>query len=317
MVKSTRIKKINRSVGNKHIVILGLILLFFVTGKAQSFSDFLTPSDSLNTTRRAIVVTSQAAVSTVALIGLHEMWYKDYPKSSFHFKNDNADWLQMDKAGHVFSSYHLGRISSDLLQWSGVSHKQSVLYGGGFGLAFLTAVEVFDGTSSEWGFSWGDVAANATGTFLYISQEYLWREQRVIPKYSFHTTHLAKMRPEVLGTSLNEQLLKDYNGQTYWLSANLYSFLKWESLPKWFNVAAGYGAHGMLAGNAKTQEGLLLPSMERYRQFYLSFDVDLSKIETKSRFLRTLFSTINVVKIPAPTVEFAVGRKPQWYLLYF
>jgi hypothetical protein len=38
-------------------------------------------------------------------------WFKptlvyDYP--IFHFINDNAEWLQMDKAGHIYSSYHLG-----------------------------------------------------------------------------------------------------------------------------------------------------------------------------------------------------------------
>jgi hypothetical protein len=40
-------------------------------------------------------------------------WFKptlvyDYP--IFHFINDNAEWLQMDKAGHIYSSYHLGRL---------------------------------------------------------------------------------------------------------------------------------------------------------------------------------------------------------------
>jgi hypothetical protein len=32
------------------------------------------------------------------------------PRSDFHFINDNAEWLQMDKAGHIYSSYHLGRL---------------------------------------------------------------------------------------------------------------------------------------------------------------------------------------------------------------
>lgn len=282
---------------------------------AQSgITTFLTPSDTLNSSRRNGVVISQATLSATALVGLNEMWYKDYERSGFHFKNDNSDWLQMDKAGHVFSSYHLGRMSSELLQWSGVSREQSVLYGGGFGLVFLTAVEVFDGTSSEWGFSWGDVAANTSGTLLYLSQEWLWQEQRIIPKFSFHTTHFSAIRPEVLGSSFNEQLMKDYNGQTYWLSFNLNSFIQWKSLPQWLNLAVGYGAEGMISGN---NTYVFQPEIERYRQFYFSFDVDLSRIETKSKFLKTLFSTINFIKIPTPTIEFNSPRKAQFHWFYF
>jgi hypothetical protein len=38
----------------------------------------------------------------------------------------------MDKAGHLFSSYHLGRFGAEMLQWSGTSKKNQVLYGAGF-----------------------------------------------------------------------------------------------------------------------------------------------------------------------------------------
>src|SRR5690606_20640636 len=118
------------------------------------------------------------------------------------------------------------------------------------GFAFLTAVEVFDGFSQEWGFSWGDMIANASGTGLYIGQELLWNEQRIIPKFSFHQTKFAAKRPETLGSSFQEQILKDYNGQTYWLSFNLHAFTKNDFFPKWLNVAIGHSATGMLYGNS-------------------------------------------------------------------
>ena len=35
------------------------------------------------------------------------MVYK-YPKSKFHFINDNREWLQMDKFGHAMTSYYTG-----------------------------------------------------------------------------------------------------------------------------------------------------------------------------------------------------------------
>lgn len=88
-----------------------------------AIENFLKPADSLNIQRRNGVIISQAAIATATFVGLNELWYKDYPKSDFHTINDNAEWLQMDKAGHVFSAYQLSKASSDALAWSGVSKK--------------------------------------------------------------------------------------------------------------------------------------------------------------------------------------------------
>ena len=274
--------------GFKSIVIL---LLFCCSQKsfAQSYiENFLKPSDTLNKKRLKTLVISESVIGSATLIGLNQLWYADYPRSNFHFINDNAEWLQMDKAGHVFSSYHLGSFGANALKWSGASRKSQLIYGSTLGLAFMTTVEVFDGYSANWGASLGDVAANISGTALYVSQELLWKEQRIVPKFSFHTTPYASARPNVLGSSIQEQILKDYNGQTYWLSVNIYSFAKTSKIPKWLNVAIGYGAEGMITGNGEFTNTIFLPESKRYRQFYLSLDVDLTKIETKSHFVKTI-----------------------------
>lgn len=278
---------------------------------------FLKPSDSLDKKRQNSIVIAESVLAAGALVGLNQLWYADYPQSNFHFINDNSEWLQMDKLGHSFSSYHLGRFGAEMLQWSGASKKNQLIYGAGLGFAFLTAVEVLDGYSSEWGASTGDVIANASGTTLYISQELLWKEQRITPKFSFHTTQFAAYRPDVLGRSLSEQILKDYNGQTYWLSTNLYSFSKGSKIPKWLNLAVGYGANGMVSGNTENSPQNSTQKVERFRQFYLSFDVDLTKIETKSHFLKTIFSVFNTIKIPAPTIEYSANEGLKGHWLYF
>ena len=298
--------------------ILPLILVSFQIGYSQNgrFENFFKPSDSLNLKRQNTVIISEAFIAAGTLLTLNQLWYANYPQSKFHFINDNSDWLQMDKAGHVFSAYQIGRFGSEMLQWSGSSRKNQLIYGAGLGLVFLTAVEVLDGYSREWGASSGDMVANAAGTALYVSQELLWKEQRITPKFSFHSTKFAELRPEVLGKSFSEQILKDYNGQTYWLSANLHSFAKESKLPKWLNVAIGYGAEGMVTGNIKNTE-LLANNPARFRQFYLSFDVDLTKIETNSRFLKTVFSVLNTVKVPAPTIEFRRFNNIKYHLIYF
>lgn len=316
MDQQPRRKKINL----KYKVCFVLTLLLF-SGiddvKAQNKLDrFLKSSDTLNINRQNTVIFSEAILASGALIGLNQLWYADYPRSKFHFINDNAEWLQMDKIGHFYSSYQMGRMGSEVLDWSGASKKKQLLYGAGLGFAFLTAVEILDGYSSEWGASTGDVIANASGTALFVSQEFLWKEQRITPKFSFHTTQFAAYRPNVLGGNFTEQILKDYNGQTYWLSINLYSFAKSSKIPKWLNLAIGYGANGMLSGYPQNTNELL-PKTERFRQFYLSFDVDLTKIKTNSPVLKTVFSIFNTLKVPAPTIEMTQFNHFKMHFIYF
>jgi len=300
---------------------LKFLLILLLSFPSLSFSQsqletFLTPSDTLNTSRRATVYVSEAAIGGLTLIGLNQLWYADYKRSSFHTINDNNEWLQMDKMGHVFSSYQLGRVGANVLNWSGASKKEQLIYGSTLGFAFLTTVEVFDGFSEEWGFSWGDMAANATGTGLYVGQELLWDEQRITLKYSFHQTKYAELRPDKLGNGLLEELLKDYNGHTYWLSFNIHSFLKQSKIPKWLNVAVGYGADGMVFAHNESVNNFVT-NKHRKRQFYLSLDVDLSRIETKSYILRSIFDVLNVIKMPFPALEFNDENGIKLHGVYF
>ncbi|MBP6588072.1 MAG: DUF2279 domain-containing protein [Flavobacterium sp.] len=295
-----------------------LFLLAFQSVLGQnSFDNFFKPSDSLNKKRQNSLYITEAVLASGALIGLNQLWYADYPRSDFHFINDNAEWMQMDKLGHLYTSYHIGRFGAETLNWSGASKQNQLVYGAGLGFVFLTAVEVMDGFSEEWGASMGDVVANAAGTALYVSQELIWNEQRIIPKFSYHKTQYSNYRPDLLGSTTQEQILKDYNGQTYWFSVNLYSFAKKSKIPKWLNVALGYGAEGMIGEN-EVINPIIFPSKPlKFRQFYLSLDLDLTKINTKSHFLKTVFSVFNTVKIPAPTLEYSAQEGFKFHGLYF
>lgn len=296
-----------------HIVFGFLCLTSF---SQSSINLFLKPSDTLNRPRRNAVVISEAALGTISLFALNQLWYADYPRSNFHTLDDNSEWLQMDKLGHVYSAYQLGNAGADILKWSGVSKKDQLIYGGTLGFTFLTAVEVLDGFSEEWGFSWGDMAANVTGTGLFIGQELLWNEQRITMKYSFHRTPYASQRPDKLGEGLAEEFLKDYNGQTYWLSFNIHSFFKQSKIPTWMNVAFGYGADGMLTGDYEP-ENSLFQNQNRVRQFYLSLDIDLTRIKTNSHVLKTVFELFNTIKVPFPTMEFNGKNGIRFHGIYF
>lgn len=296
-----------------------LFLLLVDLSFAQTDSLEVIPSDPkpVNKKRIALIVGTEATLYAGSLIGLNELWYKNYPRSSFHFFNDNKEWLQMDKVGHIITAYYVGRIGIDFFKWGGMERKKAIWYGGVLGSVYQTTIEVLDGFSTEWGFSTGDFAANTAGSLLVISQELLWDEQRIVLKYGFQKSRYAAYRPNLLGKNLNENLLKDYNGQTYWLSVNPSSFMNKSTwFPKWLNIAIGYGADGMTGGYTNpisTDDNGNVITFERYRQFYLSLDVDLTRIKTHSAFLKTVCTVIGFIKIPAPALEFnKYGVKGQW-----
>lgn len=289
----------------KHI--LFFVLCSYIGFSQSKFDQFLTASDTLNKPRCNLVIISEASISAITLVGLNQLWYADFERSKFQTINDNNEWLQLDKMGHAFTAYQLGKHGAQLLKWSGVSKRDQLLYGATLGFTFLSAVEVLDGYSKAWGFSWGDILANGAGSSLYIGQELLWEEQRIALKYSFRQTQYAKLRPNKLGNNLLEQVLKDYNGQTYWLSANLHTFFKQSNIPSWLNLAIGYGGEGMLTGVKKTDDRVFVDN-NRYRQYYLSFDINLNAIKTKSKLLGSVFQVFNMVKIPLPTLEFSKNR---------
>lgn len=284
------------------------IFLIVILPSATLSAQLPHPTDTLHAKRFKLVTIGAATFYTGTMTGLYALWYRDYPQSSLHTINDNNEWLGMDKAGHLTTSYYMGRCGYQALHWSGVSEKRAIWYGGTSGLFFLTTVELFDGFSKEWGFSWGDMAANTIGSALFISQQLLWHNQPITLKFSTHTTPLAKYRPNILGENLPQRVLKDYNGQTYWLSLNLTSLTGRQPYwPTWLNIALGYGADGMLGGRANpiSSNGQLYPNKKRYHQFYLSFDIDLTRIPTKSKTLHTLLSALGFIKIPLPTLEYS------------
>lgn len=278
-----------------------------------------TKSLKINKSRRTGLLIGGGLVYAGSMTGLYQLWYKNHPQSSFHFINDNHEWLQMDKAGHATSSYYIGLLGNEALRWAGANNNNAAWYGGSLGFAYLTVIEILDGFSAGWGASSGDLIANGLGSAAFISQQLIWKEQRVLMKWSFHMTGYAKYRPDLLGRSFAERAIKDYNGQTIWLSANISSFLKSESrFPGWLNIAFGYGAEGMTGANSNTafHNEQPVPGFDRYRQFFISPDIDLTRIRTKSVLLNKTLKAFGFLKIPLPTVEFS-SKGTKFHPFYF
>jgi hypothetical protein len=301
-----------------------IFLLFFDYTKLYSQSaagdsiSFFKRSHVPDKSRIRLLNYSVAGLYPVSMSWLYTQWYSGYDRSAFHFFNDNAEWELMDKFGHAWDAYNIARPLMKVYHWAGYDNRKATIISSSIAFLFQTTVEVFDGFSSEWGFSTGDVICNAIGTGTFVSQQLYWGEQRITLKYSFHQTKFSKYRPDVLGKSLPENILKDYNGLTYWVSVNPYSFLK-NNFPKWLSLGIGFGAEGMTGGtqNPSEVDGILLPFFERYRQYYLSVDIDLARIKTKSEFLNSCFKLINIIHLPAPALEFRQGKSPAFHAFYF
>jgi VanZ family protein len=291
------------------------------TSDSQLPTSFFTPSPTLNKQRLHLVTYSAIGLYPATMSWFYTQWYSDYSQTNFHLFNDEAEWQQMDKCGHIMSAYSIGKPLFRIFQWTGMNDTKSVLYGAGIAYLYQSTIEMFDGFSSEWGFSLSDVGANTLGSAILISQQLLWNQQRIVLKESFHQTKYSAYRPNVLGKDLAENILKDYNGQTYWASVNVFSFLqnKESKFPKWLSVAVGYGAEGMVGARTNPSEvdGKVVPSFQQYRQYYLGLDFELSRLETKSKFLNGFFKVINIVRLPAPAVEFNQDRGTKFYWLYF
>ena len=257
----------------------------------------------------------------VAQAGLYAAWYREQPPQRFQFFNDGAQWKQVDKAGHSYSAFQLSQVSAQAFRRAGIAPDKSICYGSIAGFLLLLPTEVFDGFSQAYGFSWHDLAANAAGSALLLGQHTLWKAVRVHPKFSFHRTSLAEKRPGTLGRNLAEEVLKDYNGQTYWLSVDLHAFARnrFPQFPKWLNVAVGYGAHSMLHARTEANQAT---GYTAYREFYLALDLDLHHYRkpptTLGRKLwNGLLYTINLVHLPAPALSYQTGRGFVFYPLYF
>ncbi len=280
-----------------------------------------------NKKRVTLVAAGNIAGYGGSMAALYKSWYSQYPQSNFHTFDDNREWKQIDKFGHAYAAYIESYGSMEMWRWAGLSRKQRIWIGGMSGAAYQTLIEVLDGFSAQWGWSWSDFAANMVGSSLLVSQELAWNEQRIRYKFSFHRKEYGNQQLDqranvIYGSSTMERMLKDYNGQTYWLSANLKSFLPHSNLPAWLNIAGGYGAEGMFGARVNVwkdeHDNVTLDrrDIKRYRQFYIAPDIDLSKIRTKSKFLRLTFGVLNSFKFPAPSLELS-NNKLRWNWIHF
>lgn len=285
------------------IFLFAILLCCFSSTFAQK--SILDGADSLNKNR---FICSSICVGTLwsgSIIGLSRVWYKDFPKTTFHTFDDSKEWMQMDKMGHVFSAYHLSDKVSKVYRWAGVDRKKSAWIGAGVGWGYQFSFELLDARNAGWGFSWSDITANTVGSGLFLTQELLFQEQFFKLKFSYMPTIYPEYRPAVLGSTFSESLFKDYNGQTYWMTFSPGAIFPKSKIPAWIAIAAGYSVDSKLVGSSdffQSIDGLKMFTAKR--EFILSLDVEVSKLPIKKAWIKKVLSPFNVIKFPFPALVF-------------
>jgi hypothetical protein len=319
------------------------------TGKIKMIKPykFFRPSEVLNKPRVAMVAGMQGGLYAAANTWWSTAWYAKTEKGKFRFFNDWGEWNQMDKLGHIYSCYIESKWTYDLFRWAGVKEKHAIWVGMVVGNMWQLSIELNDGFQKKWGFSWGDMLMNASGSLLFGIQQYVWHDQRINMKmsafpvnYSKYNDPLIKERADKLyGTSFTESLLKDYNAMTLWWSISPGAFIRnpKSKFPKCLQVSFGYGAAGMLGGykniwnkndlsgdqdleNVDPTDLIDRTEIQRLQRFYFSFDIDWTKLPVKKHWAKGLMKVLNVIKLPAPAIEFnnnKNGSKVAWHWLKF
>lgn len=168
----------------KHMIGL-LILCFFRT--AVGAPEIEEEKDSTGIEKQTVIKAAAftGAYYAASIYLLNHTWYKDKEKVAFHFNNDNQGYLQVDKFGHLFGSYAYSYIGYHGMRKLGATRKEALIFGSTLGFVLQLPIEIMDGIHEGYGFSWGDVAANAMGSVLVSGQELLFREQVIKYKFSY------------------------------------------------------------------------------------------------------------------------------------
>ena len=313
-------------------------LVIYDLNIAQEIYSSNADSTTIFERRQNLIKYGGAATYGLASYWLYNNWYKNFEQSGFHFFDDYGQWENVDKLGHMQASYMQTDLIHHSLIWAGWSEEKTLLSSAFISLGFQTTVEIMDGFSEEWGFSWSDFVSNILGAGSYVLQEKLWHQQKIKFKVSYWPKSYSntgmnssngsqlfslKERADFLfGNHFFEQSLKDYNAQTIWITSNPNQWIKTSIWPGWLGVAVGYSADNMYGGfnNSWEHKGEYVNVNQelypRYRQYILAFDYDLTHLKVKGKFMKTLFKLLDIFKWPSPAIELRSNGELHFHLLF-
>lgn len=224
-------------------------------------------------------------------------------KKGFHVKYDwyKNYWREMDKFGHFYGNIQITRLSAASFRLSGISPRASKWIGFGVSTIFYTALEVTDAGFADWGFSVPDYVANLLGAGYPLLQDYqpLMRHFNFKISYwpsRFYNNFDSRPDPRFYRYEPYTYATGDYDGMTFWLSADV-DWLLPEKVrplwPDWLNIAVGYGAANLPQSNPDP----------KYREFYLALDYNTDFLPGDNMVMNALRSVLSAIHLPAPSIR--------------
>lgn len=237
----------------------------------------------------------------VGHIVLNNLWWKG-EQSSFHFtwRDDWVYALGADKLGHFYTPYIGTDIYRQAFRWTGMSREASLHWGAGLASGYTTYVEIRDGFSAEWGFSWWDFIANNLGVGWRVAEFYEPWLENIRWKVSYDASDAFK-------EGAYSTIIDDYESTYHWASLNVNGFLpeSWRRYwPDWINIAVGHSVKGVRAYDGSG-----------HHELYLGLDWNTEGLPGGGSFWNRLKRFANYYHLPAPAVR--IAPDVVWYGLKF
>jgi hypothetical protein len=210
----------------------------------------------------------------------------------------NADWdmqfRDQDKFGHMLGGYHLTRIGYAGLRAACVSKTKALVASGIYAALFQLQIEIFDARFVKYGFSYPDVIANTTGQAFAIAQELEPSLKAIKPTFSYRKTRALKNR--AVASELRPSI--DYEGQTYWFSADVNRMLPDEAKQYWPSFVRLSVGHSITDWINEQGE-----SYRAKRKILVSLDLDPEKLPGNAPIWRSIKHTLSYYRFPAPALQ--------------
>ena len=250
--------------------------------------------------RMGVVVGGTVVGFTLGHVVLNDLWWKG-TQAPFHInrRQDYLYALNADKDGHMTFAFITSTVYGDLFRWTGMDSATAIWSGAGVSMAYQTYIEIRDGYSQDFGFSWGDMAANFIGASLPIAKHYAPVLRPIDLQISFWPSQEFK-------DGSHRSIIDDYTSTTHWLSASIYDWMPpaWQEwYPPWLGISIGHSVRDLngIGGGFHT--------------VYLSLDWNLHRIKGLPDWLRSVFRVLHLYHLPAPAVQIYPGVV--WYGLKF
>ena len=208
-----------------------------------------------------------------ALVGAYayHAWWREGFSGQFHriteggFGKD-AEFMGIDKLGHMYSGYVGTRLMSPLFETIGNSPESSRRLAAWTTWGVMTGIEVLDGFSKSYSFSHEDFIANTVGVlFGYAAESNPAFDDLVDFRLFYRQSPLSNFDP-----------IGDYPGQRYFLVAKAEGVPAFRNVPvlKYLEVGVGYGAPGV----DTPDEWKLWDFAQRRREVFWMVSLNLSRV---------------------------------------